>query len=440
MNEQQIFDYLVAAGMTKPGAAGLMGNLIAESGLRANNLQNGYEKALGMDDETYTAAVDSGAYGNFVHDSAGYGLAQWTYHTRKYDLLKYAQKTGRSIGDIRMQLEFMLAELKAYTSVWAKLKTAAYVRDASDIVLTQYERPADMSESVKTSRATLGQGVLDRCADPEPVVEKTDSLARQFSPLATKYVDFGTSLSNPRKNKIIRSTPHHAATVTADPMAIAKSHRNNPGRESSANYYIGGGLICGGVPETRRAWTSGTGNKQGTNDHTAITIEVANSTGAPDWKISDADYAALVRLMAEICLYYDITPHFDGTPKGTITIHKMFQETACPGPYLESLIRSGKLESDVIAAMGGQQMKPQPKETLYRVQVGAFKQKENAMRRLQEVKAKGLDGIVVQILGLYKVQVGAYKVKDNADGMVARLARLGYMDAFITIEQGQMVL
>ena len=77
-NEEKIWNYLVGKGLSEAGAAGLMGNLYAESGLRPNNLQNSYEKSLGYSDEAYTAAVDSGSYGNFVRDSAGYGLAQWT--------------------------------------------------------------------------------------------------------------------------------------------------------------------------------------------------------------------------------------------------------------------------------------------------------------------------------------------------------------------------
>jgi len=36
-----------------PGAAGLLGNLQAESGLNPRNLQNSYEKKLGMSDEEY---------------------------------------------------------------------------------------------------------------------------------------------------------------------------------------------------------------------------------------------------------------------------------------------------------------------------------------------------------------------------------------------------
>ena len=61
-NEERIWNYLTAAGLTACGAAGLMGNLYAESGLIPANLQNTYEKKLGYTDAAYTAAVDGGAY------------------------------------------------------------------------------------------------------------------------------------------------------------------------------------------------------------------------------------------------------------------------------------------------------------------------------------------------------------------------------------------
>jgi hypothetical protein len=70
-----MWDYFLKSGMTECGVAGLMGNLNAESALYPTNLQNSYEKSLGMSDAEYTAAVDAGTYTNFVNDSAGYGLA-----------------------------------------------------------------------------------------------------------------------------------------------------------------------------------------------------------------------------------------------------------------------------------------------------------------------------------------------------------------------------
>lgn len=100
MNELTIHDYLKRKGLNEYGIAGLMGNLFAESGLNPQNLQNTYEKSLGFTDAAYTAAVDSGTYTNFVHDKAGYGLAQWTYWSRKQALLDFARAVGKSIGDL----------------------------------------------------------------------------------------------------------------------------------------------------------------------------------------------------------------------------------------------------------------------------------------------------------------------------------------------------
>lgn len=161
-NEATIWKYLVANGLTEAGAAGLMGNLQAESGLNPKNLQNTFEKKLGYTDEAYTAAVDSGKYTNFVKDSAGYGLAQWTYWSRKQALLQFAKAKGRSIGDIQMQLDFLVGELKGYPAVDRVLRSAGSIREASDAVLLQFERPKDQSEAVRKKRAAFGQEIYDR--------------------------------------------------------------------------------------------------------------------------------------------------------------------------------------------------------------------------------------------------------------------------------------
>lgn len=67
-NEEKIWNYLKANGLSDYGVAGLMGNLYAESGLRPNNLQNSYEGKLGMADDEYTSLVDKGLYTNFAND------------------------------------------------------------------------------------------------------------------------------------------------------------------------------------------------------------------------------------------------------------------------------------------------------------------------------------------------------------------------------------
>ena len=181
-NEQVIWDYLMSKIGNAYGVAGLMGNLQAESGLRPNNLQNTFEKKFGMTDDQYTAAVDNGSYTNFVNDSAGYGLAQWTFWSRKQNLYSYAKKFGVSIGELNMQLEFLCnVELPGYKTVWATLQTATSVKEASDIVLTQFEKPANQSDAVKDARAKLGQNFYNKYAGTTPTPAPTPAPACPYT-------------------------------------------------------------------------------------------------------------------------------------------------------------------------------------------------------------------------------------------------------------------
>ncbi len=155
-DEAKIWQYLRTMTGNPFGAAGLMGNLYAESGLVPTNLENGYEELLGYDDAGYTHAVDSGSYENFTGDWAGYGLAQWTDPTRKNRLLKAARSKGVSIGDLNMQLAYLQEEL-SNSSILFALQQAISIREASDEVLVNFERPADQSEGVKRTRASFGE-------------------------------------------------------------------------------------------------------------------------------------------------------------------------------------------------------------------------------------------------------------------------------------------
>ena len=167
MNKQIIWDYFKQKGFTDYGIAGLMGNLYVESGFNPKNLQNTGNKKLGITDEEYTARVDSGvySYNQFCYDSNGYGLAQWTYHSRKASLYNYVKKRGKSIGDLQTQLAFLWSELKGYKAVVDTLKTAKTVREASDAVMLKFERPADQSEKARAKRASYGETLYNEfCA------------------------------------------------------------------------------------------------------------------------------------------------------------------------------------------------------------------------------------------------------------------------------------
>jgi peptidoglycan hydrolase-like protein with peptidoglycan-binding domain len=104
-------------------------------------------------------------------------------------------------------------------------------------------------------------------------------------------------------------------------------------RKASANYGIGSdGRIGLYVNECDRAWTS----SSSANDSQAVTIEVANCSGAPDWKVSDKAYAALIDLCVDICKRNNIKAlEYTGDKSGNLTRHNMFTSTTCPGPYLQ---------------------------------------------------------------------------------------------------------
>ncbi|MDD3238780.1 MAG: SPOR domain-containing protein [Lachnospira sp.] len=65
-------------------------------------------------------------------------------------------------------------------------------------------------------------------------------------------------------------------------------------------------------------------------------------------------------------------------------------------------------------------------EPLYRVQVGAYRNKDNADRMLNSLLIEGFPAFIIYEDGLYKVQVGAFRYLSNAVKMERRLRRFRY--------------
>jgi peptidoglycan hydrolase-like protein with peptidoglycan-binding domain len=148
-------------------------------------------------------------------------------------------------------------------------------------------------------------------------------------------------------NKQIKKiTIHHVAGImSVESMGtwFAKSSTR-----ASANYGIdSNGKIALYVNECDRAWTS----SSSANDGQAVTIEVSNSTGAPEWKISDKAYAAIIDLCVDVCQRNGIAAlDYTGDKNGNLTRHNMFASTACPGPYLQG--KFADIARDVNSRLG----------------------------------------------------------------------------------------
>lgn len=194
------------------------------------------------------------------------------------------------------------------------------------------------------------------------------------------FVKQSPNCTKPRNRKIDTITIHHAAG-NASVEALGALFAD-PARQASANYGIGSdGRVACFVEEEDRSWCSSNAE----NDHRAITIEVANCGGAPDWPISGQAYAALLDLCEDICRRHGFTLHYTGDKTGNLTMHKWFKATACPGPYLESRFAD-------IAAEVNRRLE---EKTLYRVQVGAFHVKDNAIRMRDNLKKAGYEGAFI---------------------------------------------
>lgn len=162
--EEAIWSFLKQKNLPDFAIAGIMGNLQAESGLKSNNLEDTKNKTFGMSDELYTKSVDNGTYKRFYFDEAGYGIAQWTTNRRKRNLYNYCRGKNKSISDLNCQLEFLFQEL-VDMSLLTKLKQCSSIKDASNIILFDFENPLNKSESVQDYRTRLSTNFYNRLKD-----------------------------------------------------------------------------------------------------------------------------------------------------------------------------------------------------------------------------------------------------------------------------------
>ena len=213
-------------------------------------------------------------------------------------------------------------------------------------------------------------------------------------------------------------------------------------REASSNYVVGkDGSIGLSVEECNRSWCSSSGS----NDHRAVTIEVASDTTHP-YAVTNAAYEALIKLCADICkrngikklLWKGDKSLIGQVDKQNMTVHRWFANKACPGDYLYN--RHSDIAERVNKLLGATTPEPEKpaSDVLYRVQTGAFSKREYADAMLAKVKAAGFDTYMVQVDGLYKIQVGAYGKRANAIAMANKLNAAGF-DTYITTKGGKAV-
>ena len=265
------------------------------------------------------------------------------------------------------------------------------------------------------------------------------------------YTKLSPNHSGLRTHDIDRITPHcFVGQVTVERGCDVFA---NPSRKASCNYVIGlDGRIALCVEEKNRSWCSGgelnvNGKTGAMNDQRAITIETASDSTAP-YAFKDVAFESLIDLCADICLRYGkkkllwfgdavITENYAPQPdEMVLTVHRWYARKSCPGQWCYD--RMGEIAERVTAILSGTpepqpEPVPQPK-VIYRVQVGAFKNRTNAENMLKKVKVDFPDAFIKIVGDYYKVQIGAFTVLDNATKCLEKAELKGYTDAFISKE------
>jgi LysM repeat protein len=139
-------------------------------------------------------------------------------------------------------------------------------------------------------------------------------------------------------------------------------------RQASSNYGIGtDGRVGMYVEEKDRSWCSSSKK----NDSQAITIEVANSVIGGNWNVSEKAYNKLIELCVDICKRNNIEKLiWTGDENGNLTVHRFFQKTTCPGPYL--LSKMPEIADEVNKRLNSNYKEPvlEDKEIIYEVKSG----------------------------------------------------------------------
>ncbi len=154
-NQQKAFNYFASNGYSKEQAAGIVGNMIHESGVEPGRLQN-----------TPPGHVTNPS--DAVGSPLGWGIVQWTPAGKMINPSRAAGVDDAVIGSLEYQLEFLKKQLAGETAIAEgyagdMLKRATSVEDAAVAFGRYFERFAgseDLSNPRYTQRKTAAREVL----------------------------------------------------------------------------------------------------------------------------------------------------------------------------------------------------------------------------------------------------------------------------------------
>ena len=252
-------------------------------------------------------------------------------------LINFAKKQKTSIGDLNMQLEFLMSELNSgYKKLLQLLKTTDNVKEASNQVLFQFERPADQGVSVQNKRANYGISYYNKFVTENQSVSAAPSTKMKYNennkPLVCMQTNSscykGTRTMNPlgvlwhstgANNPNLKRYVQPLSTDSNYQEMIALLGKNTNGndwnhisRQAGLNCWIGK-LADGTVttvqtmPWNYRPWGCGSGSKGSCNSGW-IQFEICEDD-LSNKAYFDKVYQEACEITAYLCKMYNIDPY-----------------------------------------------------------------------------------------------------------------------------------
>lgn len=196
-NGKKIWKFFKDKGLSNNQIAGIVGNLYQESLLRPENVSDYYNKRTGITDQGYTDMVNSGSYKTFATDGEGYGLPMWTVADNKGPLLESAKKSGKSVGDLGLQLDFLWNDLntKYKEALMDPIRQSDSLEDIAVKFMQTYEKPAGYkTEAKKQERINAAKTVLSQFGTGRGDLTNLNSMnnrIRGMNSTITKLNEFG---------------------------------------------------------------------------------------------------------------------------------------------------------------------------------------------------------------------------------------------------------
>jgi peptidoglycan hydrolase-like protein with peptidoglycan-binding domain len=148
----------------------MLGNWDCESNCESVRVQGDFNPYRTMSKQ-YVEDIATGRISrdSFKNDQKGFGLAQWTYFTRKAALYDYWKAKGGSIGDEALQVDFALLELRSdYSGLLNNLKTSNDLYQCVKDVCWKFENPAVKNVDARFQSANRIKAQIDVKPGPVP--------------------------------------------------------------------------------------------------------------------------------------------------------------------------------------------------------------------------------------------------------------------------------